>query len=148
MSFIANSSTVSARAKVKLCRRSLKIISTATAPAGEVKVGAGAWNTGWHHGADFLQWTGSRAQKDALARLRNFSESLRALEKSAKDNHLEGPPIAEPLEQARWRLLRAETSCNLFWGEGWVPRIHSDLDEARFHLDRAAAELPKNGQEI
>ncbi len=115
---------------------------------GEVTVGAGAWNTGWHHGADFLQWTGSRAQKDALARLRNFSESLRALEKSAKDNHLEGPPIAEPLEQARWRLLRAETSCNLFWGEGWVPRIHSDLDEARFHLDRAAAELPKNGQEI
>ena len=35
---------------------------------GEVRVHPGAWNTGWHHGRDFTQWTGSQAQKDALAR--------------------------------------------------------------------------------
>ncbi len=29
-----------------------------------------------------------------------------------------------------WRVLRAETSCNLFWGEAWVPRSHADLDLA------------------
>lgn len=34
-------------------------------PWGEVKVKTGAWNTGWHHGRDFLQWTGSQAQKDS-----------------------------------------------------------------------------------
>ena len=28
------------------------------------------------------------------------------------------------------RILRAETSCNFFWGEAWVPRCHADLDEA------------------
>jgi alpha-amylase/alpha-mannosidase (GH57 family) len=110
---------------------------------GEVTIRTGAWNTGWHHGADFLQWTGSQAQKDALARLRNFSETLHALEKMAKDNKLDSPQIAEPLEQARWRLLRAETSCNLFWGEDWVPRIHSDLNEAQPHLDRATAGIFK-----
>jgi len=40
------------------------------------------------------------------------------------------------LEQARWRMLRAETSCNLFWGEAWVPRCHHDLDEAAARLDQ------------
>jgi 4-alpha-glucanotransferase len=33
---------------------------------GYVRVDTGAWNTGWHNGLDFLQWTGSQAQRDAL----------------------------------------------------------------------------------
>ena len=27
------------------------------------------------------------------------------------------------LEQARWRVLRAETSCNFYWGEAWVAAL-------------------------
>jgi 4-alpha-glucanotransferase len=90
---------------------------------GRVEVHAGAWNTGWHHGRDFVQWTGSQAQKDALGRVAATSEALHRLRQHAHDA---GPP----LEEAHWRLLRAETSCNFFWGEAWLPRCHRDLDEA------------------
>ena len=37
---------------------------------------------------------------------------------------------AGAVEQARWRVLRAETSCNFYWGEAWVERCHRDLDDA------------------
>ena len=36
-----------------------------------------------------------------------------------------------------WRVLRAETSCNFYWGEAWVERCHHDLDAAAAHLDYA-----------
>jgi 4-alpha-glucanotransferase len=41
------------------------------------------------------------------------------------------------VEQARWRVLRAETSCNFYWGEAWVQRCHDDLDDAEARLDQA-----------
>ena len=41
------------------------------------------------------------------------------------------------LAEAHWRILRAETSCNFFWGESWLPRCHRDLDEAWAHLKQA-----------
>ncbi len=31
-------------------------------------------------------------------------------------------------------LLRAETSCNLYWGEDWVPRAEADLEASRAAL--------------
>ena len=34
------------------------------------------------------------------------------------------------LSEAQWRILRAETSCNFFWGEAWLHRCHRDLDDA------------------
>jgi hypothetical protein len=34
-------------------------------------------------------------------------------------------------------VLRAQTSCNFYWGEAWVPRCHDDLDQAAGHLDQA-----------
>jgi len=95
---------------------------------GEVRVRRGAWNTGWHHGRDFLQWTGSEFQKAALARLAAVSAAVHGARATAID------PVdvsaAERLDQAFWRLLRAETSCNFYWGEEWVHRCHSDLDAA------------------
>jgi hypothetical protein len=39
-----------------------------------------------------------------------------------------------------WHLLRAETSCNVYWGETWVPRCQADLDQAWEALNRARAE--------
>jgi hypothetical protein len=94
---------------------------------GEVRVRTGAWNTGWHHGVGFLQWTGSQRQKDALARVQETSRVLHeALNKPENQN----TETRSRLEQAHWRVLRAETSCNFFWGEEWVARCHNDLDEA------------------
>ena len=46
------------------------------------------------------------------------------------------PELEQEMEEAYWRLLRAQTSCNLYWGEDWVHRIHQDLDDATVHLDR------------
>jgi alpha-amylase/alpha-mannosidase (GH57 family) len=81
---------------------------------GEVTVHTGAWNTGWHHGEGFTQWTGSAAQRDALDRVAQISTLVRA----------------RPCEEALWSLLRAQTSCNFYWGDAWVSRCHADLDRA------------------
>jgi len=112
-------------------------------PCGEVRVGTGAWNTGWHDGADFAQWTGSQAQKDALARIHNFSQALHGTLLKVRRSHVDSPLVVEQLEQARWRLLRAETSCNLYWGETWVHQLHSDLDEAQRLLEKAVFGFPQ-----
>jgi hypothetical protein len=84
---------------------------------GEVTVRSGAWNTGWHHGTDFTQWTGSTAQREALERVARLSAALRA-----DDGHAG--------EETLWPLLRAQTSCHFYWGEAWLPRTHADLDLA------------------
>lgn len=97
---------------------------------GEVVVRTGAWNTGWHHGADFMQWTGSEAQRLALTRIHEISGAIQAARASILQQGGNSVQREAQLEQACWRLLRAETSCNLYWGEEWVRRAHSDLDES------------------
>jgi alpha-amylase/alpha-mannosidase (GH57 family) len=96
---------------------------------GYVNVREGAWNTGWHHGTGFMQWTGSQAQRDALQRIGDTSRTLHELRKRAGGSH-NGAQAHQELDQAFWRILRAETSCNFFWGEAWVQRCHRDLDDA------------------
>jgi alpha-amylase/alpha-mannosidase (GH57 family) len=95
---------------------------------GEVTVRTGAWNTGWHNGSGFTQWTGSAAQRQALARLGETSRAIHAARGTATD--------PGTLDQAYWRVLRAETSCNFFWGEAWLPRCRDDLDQAEGLLGR------------
>ena len=101
---------------------------------GEVKVNTGAWNTGWHHGKDFTQWTGSEAQKQVLARIQQLSHDFQATNDKWREQLGDSPNLRAQLEEVRWRLLRAETSCNIFWGEDWVPKAHADLDEAEQRL--------------
>lgn len=103
---------------------------------GEVRVRTGAWNTGWHNGLGFTQWTGSQAQKDALARVADTSRALHEALRLAPDGDA---PLRQRLAEAHWRLLRAETSCHFYWGEAWVPRCHGDLDEVWRLLKVAAA---------
>jgi hypothetical protein len=93
---------------------------------GEVVVDEGAWNTGWHHGRGFTQWTGSGAQKAALARAARVSAAIRT-KRAGTDPESAGRGL---LAQAQWHLLRAETSCNFFWGESWLHHCDQDLDEA------------------
>lgn len=91
--------------------------------AGYVNVRTGAWNTGWHHGKGFIQWTGSQAQKDALKRVHETSEAFHTFRRKIAD-----PDQNHSLKEAYWHLLRAQTSCNFYWGEVWVQRCHDDLD--------------------
>jgi hypothetical protein len=96
---------------------------------GEVRVESGAWNTGWHSGYGFSQWTGSQAQRDALQRVSETSRAFHSAEKSTKQGITSNAEEQRRLAEAQWRLLRAETSCNFFWGEAWVSQCHADLDE-------------------
>jgi hypothetical protein len=176
---------------------------------GEVRVATGAWNTGWHHGKGFTQWTGSGTQRGVVARyaavsgrLHQWLERLEQHERhprpaeppavpqagrSAPESGLddqegrvqtvadeqasEGPATASVpagtapdtdaqaaaapkrplpdslgprLEDAHWHLLRAETSCNIFWGEAWCQRADVDLDRAEGVLDQLDADLMRN----
>jgi alpha-amylase/alpha-mannosidase (GH57 family) len=95
---------------------------------GRVRVGTGAWNTGWHHGHGFVQWTGSDRQQEALAR-------VNALSARYANARAAGGGGDAHLESGYHRLLRAETSCHFFWGEAWVDRCHSDLDAAEHVLN-------------
>ncbi len=45
------------------------------------------------------------------------------------------------LEEAHWRVLRAETSCNFFWGDTWLQRCHDDLNQATRFLNQARSRL-------
>jgi alpha-amylase/alpha-mannosidase (GH57 family) len=97
---------------------------------GRVKVLAGAWNTGCHNGDGFTQWTGSQKQKDAFSRVAEVSGRFHRVERAA------GTPDGF-LREAHWRLLRAQTSCNFFWGEDWLGKCHNDLDAAAGYLKEA-----------
>jgi len=103
---------------------------------GEVKVKEGAWNTGWHHGRGFTQWTGSQAQKDALERVGEISGLVNGTKAKAIEAEKHSPELWHALAEAQWHLLRAETSCNFYWGEDWVHRCHADLDVASRALQR------------
>ncbi len=103
---------------------------------GEVRVQTGAWNTGWHSGYGFTQWTGSQAQKDALRRVAETSRAFHAARQTAAALGADNAVWQRRLSEAQWHLLRAQTSCNFFWGEAWVPRCHADLDETWAILNR------------
>jgi alpha-amylase/alpha-mannosidase (GH57 family) len=103
-------------------------------PYGTVTVNTGAWNTGWHHGVGFVQWTGSQMQKDALERVQITSDALHTLQEKL-GSLADDPHRRYQMEEARWHLLRAETSCNFYWGEEWVPRCHNDLETTWSYLN-------------
>ncbi len=108
-------------------------------PHGRVSVGPGAWNTGWHHGTGFVQWTGSAAQQHALTRVDELSQAVHAARHNAIAIGESDPELYRHLSEALTMVLRAETSCNFFWGEAWVQRCHDDLDEATRHLEQAGS---------
>lgn len=104
---------------------------------GEVTVGPGAWSTAWHEGSDFMRWAGTPAQKDALTRVDEISQAVQAALKNAAHFGSRNSGLSQLLEEARWRVLRAQTSCNFFWGDAWVMRCHADLDQACEYLEQA-----------
>lgn len=103
---------------------------------GQVIVRTGAWNTGTHHGIGFVQWTGSDMQRQAWSRLAEVSRELHAL-RSLAWTQGGNDEQRRCLDEAWWRLLRAETSCHFFWGEDWVSRAHAGLDDTAHWLHKA-----------
>ncbi len=96
---------------------------------GEVIVHSGAWNTDHHDGRGFVQWTGSLLQKKGIEELKRISEDYhnKRWRHSNNGNDQEGHDI---LDKAYWHILRAETSCNFYWGSRWVYKAFDDLEEA------------------
>ncbi len=101
--------------------------------AGEVKVHPGAWNTTNHDGRGFVQWTGSLLQKRGLEELHRTSGRYHTKRQSIGSDS-RGHQV---LDRAYWHILRAETSCNFFWGSHWVHRAFDDLEEAERLIDQA-----------
>ena len=50
-----------------------------------------------------------------------------------------GGQESQALEEAHDHLLRAETSCNFYWGDDWVARAHRDLDATETTLQKFCA---------
>nr|VFJ72497.1 MAG: Glycosyl hydrolase family 57 [Candidatus Kentron sp. FW] len=103
---------------------------------GHVIVRTGAWNTGEHSGVGFTQWTGSELQKDAFKRVEEVSRIVHELRWKEGEKGWPNQEAGRLLEKAMWQLLRAETSCNFYWGESWVPRVHADLDRTLSSIEQ------------
>lgn len=104
---------------------------------GRVRIERGAWDTGDHHGWDFTQWQGGQAQRDTMARVHAVSADFHRLTAAAARTKDTDPDLRRLLDTAQWHLLRAETSCNFFWGDAWLYKTHKDLDDAAWHLGEA-----------
>ncbi len=98
-------------------------------PVSMARVNTGAWNVASTSGYDFAQWNGSETQKKAIEEVCRVSK--RYWDLSA------GKPAGgtkERLAKARKALLEAETSCYLFWGDAWLPKLYEKLKEAERFL--------------
>ena len=93
-------------------------------------VNTGAWNVATTSGYDFAQWNGSGSQKKAIEELCQVSGRYWQLVKGKLTKEK-----MEKLAKARQAVLDAETSCYLFWGEAWLPKLYDKLNEARAYLE-------------
>jgi alpha-amylase/alpha-mannosidase (GH57 family) len=100
---------------------------------GEATVETGAWNIASKSGYDFSQWDGSDSQKRAIEGLFKTSRKYWELKRSL---HELSDVKNEQLKRARRLILNAETSCYLFWGDAWIPKIYDKLNEANRLLNK------------
>jgi alpha-amylase/alpha-mannosidase (GH57 family) len=105
------------------------------------RVQTGAWNVGSTSGYDFQQWAGSERQREAVQALERTSARYRWLARRVADREVPDPELAPELARARALILEAETSCFLFWGDDWIPRLYQRLDPAERLLDQVQAAL-------
>lgn len=88
-------------------------------PQTLANVKTGAWNVASTSGEDFSQWEGSAAQKQAVNEVVQLSRRYWTLREK-----VDRGSIREKLDQARKLILEAETSCFLFWGDNWIPKLY------------------------
>ncbi len=93
----------------------------------EATVRTGAWNVASTSGFDFSQWNGSESQKRAIHAL--FETSQKYWHVVNQKGSLRIDQRAR-LREAHQIILDAETSCYLFWGDAWIPKIYEKLNHA------------------
>jgi alpha-amylase/alpha-mannosidase (GH57 family) len=98
-------------------------------PIEYADVNTGAWNVASTSGYDFSQWNGSQSQKKAIEELIKISKRYWELK-----NQKLSKSQANQLGEARKFILDAETSCYLFWGEAWLPKLYERLELAKNYL--------------
>ncbi len=96
-------------------------------PTEEASVQTGAWNIGSTSGADFRQWAGSESQRQGLQKITEVSRRYWQIKRSENSLPLEAE---NALKEARRWILEGETSCFLFWGDAWVPKLYDRTREA------------------
>ncbi|MCG6941035.1 MAG: glycoside hydrolase family 57 [Thiohalocapsa sp.] len=102
-------------------------------------VQTGAWNVGSTSGFDLSQWAGSPRQRQGAETVRDLSRRWWAL----RDK---GTAPADPLARARRLVLEAETSCYLFWGDDWLPKL-AWLTDAAAELIEAMEARPAEAEQ-
>ena len=113
---------------------SIEEFASGSASGALVDVRTGAWNVGTTSGYDFAQWDGSSSQRNAIEEI----WTLRRLFGEVSGSHKGTRP--EQLDQARNAILQAETSCYLFWGDSWIPKLRQQTAVARRILDEIRSE--------
>jgi alpha-amylase/alpha-mannosidase (GH57 family) len=117
---------------------SLAEFVAANPPAGAVEVRTGAWNVGETSGYDFSQWAGSDSQRKALEEVWRLQQAWARISRAHQGRQPEA--LRQKLSQAREAILRAETSCFLFWGESWIPKLYEQTGAARKLLEEVAGQ--------
>ncbi len=96
-------------------------------PAVGAHVQTGAWNVGSTSGFDLSQWAGSERQRQAVDTVRDLSRRWWA-QREIMSTDRAGPN--SDLAKVRRLVLEAETSCYLFWGDDWLPKLKVLTDAA------------------
>lgn len=99
-------------------------------PTSSVDIQTGAWNVGSTSGYDFSQWAGSTSQRKALEEIWELSRTYHEMHPDVSLG-----PVDTLLGRARENILKAETSCYLFWGESWIPKLYEHTGTARRSLE-------------
>jgi 4-alpha-glucanotransferase len=84
--------------------------------SAQAHVQTGAWNVGSTSGFDLSQWAGSEGQQRGAETVRELSRRWWSLRDAGRAD-------AHRLAQARRLLLESQTSCYLFWGDDWLPKL-------------------------
>ena len=119
-------------------------------PSVDAQVQTGAWNVGSTSGFDLSQWAGSGAQQAAAEGVRELSRrwwSLAGLADGPTDRL--DPTQRSRLAEVRRLVLESETSCYLFWGDDWLPKLYAITDTAgalmeELEAEQRAADVPAN----
>jgi alpha-amylase/alpha-mannosidase (GH57 family) len=106
-------------------------------PREKANVQTGAWNVASTSGVDFSQWNGSETQKKGVGEVVEVSRRYWQLREKAE--RAARPEVRQKLESARKLILEAETSCFLFWGDNWVPKLYERTGPARDLLSQVEA---------
>jgi hypothetical protein len=111
-------------------------------PQATAQVRTGAWNVGSTSGYDFSQWAGSGKQRQAIEKI--FEVSRRYWAQAREDL---SPETRRALESARHLILESETSCFLFWGDAWIPKLYERTARVEELLGAVETARAKGGRE-